>query len=440
MSGFACAVAAAREGISVILIERNGCLGGTGTCGGVNHLLGAKKYKPSTDKLSKSIAGLFDELESRLLSRNGACDPRKVNYSLNTHGWLAGLGEGLIFDVEIMKHEIELMCVETNVKLLYYTDVIDVVKDADEIKCVICHNKSGIFAVSGDYFADTTGDADIAYMSGCQFSVGDENGLMAPASLEMHVEGVDTKKLSEYIAENKTPRFREKIAELRSCGVWDFPYDIFISVQLVRDDVYMINTIRQVGINGLDGDSLTLGTIKGRDENFLLFEIMRKYFPGFENARIRNIAPVIGIRETRRIKGVSALTVDDLTSGKKFDDVIAYSGYGWDLPDPKSPSFQPMEKVKKSDYTPICYSCMVTAEVDNLIVAGRSISVERQVLGPIREMGPCIAMGQAAGVAASIAKNNKMAFRFIDVKDLRQKLKEHGAIADEDSIVEEIRK
>lgn len=134
-------------------------------------------------------------------------------------------------------------------------------------------------------------------------------------------------------------RFRDIIDDLKEKGKLNFPYEIFISVMLTEKDIFMINTIRQVGIDGTDIDSLTQGIIDGRKENFELFEIARNYFPGFKNARVREIAPIIGIRETRRIIGEYTLTVEDLISGKSFDDCIALSGYGWDMPDPKNPSY-----------------------------------------------------------------------------------------------------
>ena len=132
-------------------------------------------------------------------------------------------------------------------------------------------------------------------------------------------------------------------------------------------------------------------------------EIMKKNIPGFENVKLKAIAPLLGVRETRRIVNNTTLKTTDLVYGKQFDDIIGFSAYGWDLPDPQKPSFQPMEhkKIKrKSIFTPIPYSIMVPEPVLNLICPGRAVSVERDVLGPLRVSAPCMVMGEAAGIAA----------------------------------------
>ena len=219
----------------------------------------------------------------------------------------------------------------------------------------------------------------------------------------------------------------QMIKELKEKGIWKYPYEIFISVNLCDDDVFFINTIRQVGINGIRTKSLTKGTIDGRKENLELLEIMKKHFPGFENAKIRQIAPVIGIRETRRIRGEYTLTVQDLIDSVVFPDSIAVSSYGWDLPHPKYPSLQPSDNVKRrSPYTHIPYRCLLPLDVSNLIMTGRCISCEREVLGPIRVMGPCLAMGEAAGIAAKIAPKGN--FKKVNIAELQYKIQQYGGI------------
>ena len=122
-------------------------------------------------------------------------------------------------------------------------------------------------------------------------------------------------------------------------------------------------------------------------------------------------------------------------NGEVFEDVIALASYCFDLPDPKKPSHQPLEGERiKKNYTEIPYRCMIPKDINNLLVAGRSISVEREVLGPIRVMGPCIGMGQAAGIAASLAIDNKIAVKDIAVKKIKKKLIEIDCITDESQV------
>ena len=204
---------------------------------------------------------------------------------------------------------------------------------------------------------------------------------------------------------------------------------------MTKPGYHMINTIRQVGIDGTDGKSLTKGMIQGRRENKQLYDLLTEYFPGFENSNIANTADTIGIRETRRIIGDFVLSLKALMRGEVFEDVIALASYCFDLPDPKKPSLQPLEGERiKKNYTEIPYKCMLPDNINNLLVAGRSISVEREVLGPIRVMGPCIGMGQAAGMAASMAYDNKILINDVAIDKLKKNLSRIDCITDESQI------
>ncbi len=434
-SGFAAAYSAAGQGVKTLLIERNGCLGGTGTQGLVNHILGERLYQPD-NTYKTCIRGLFSKLEQRLLAADGGLDVDRIDLSLPPHGWYGGLGVGLIFDNEKMKLLLEEMLREAGVDILYYTDIIDVIREENHITGILVHNKSGLSVIRGGRFIDATGDGDVSVLAGCGYEKGDEEGGMAPASLEMHVENVDSEQLIAYMRETRDLRFRNLIGPLREKGVWPFPYEIFISVMLTQRDVFMINTIRQVGIDGTDADSLTAGTVGGRRESFDLLAVMKEHFPGFRNASIRQIAPVIGIRETRRITCEYTLSVQDLIDGVTFPDSIAVSGYGWDLPHPKKPSLQPLHGVgRKSEFTELPYRCLIPKGIDNLLVAGRCIGTERDVSGVMRVMGPCIAMGEAAGIAAALSLSACCSFRAVDPEALRREIRKHGGITDTSQII-----
>lgn len=428
-SGFAAAYAAAREGAKTILIERNAALGGVGTLGLVNHILGVRAFEDGV--LKACVAGVFAEVERRLLMTGGGVDVRGINFDLNPHGWKKSLGTGLVFDKEIMKTLLEQMLIEAGAELLYYTDVVDALREGDRLCGVVVHNKSGLGIMQGTCFVDATGDGDICALAGCDFEMGDAEGGLAAASLEMHVENVDSAALTSYMQDTGDVRFRAIIEALRDEGKWPFPYSIFISVRLVRDDVYMINTIRQVGVNGTDAVSLTDATVQGRQESLALLEIMRAYFPGFRRATVREIAPVIGIRETRRMRCAYTLSVQDVVEGRAFEDGIALSGYGWDMPNPKDPSLQPYHGVQRaSRFTQIPYRALLPLGRSNLIVVGRCIGVERETLGVVRVMGPCMAMGEAAGIAAKLACDGTHQFTDVNVQALRERIIARGGIVD----------
>jgi hypothetical protein len=245
-----------------------------------------------------------------------------------------------------------------------------------------------------------------------------------------HADGIDQEALSAYIHQHDAPRFRAEIQRWREAGDWPFPYDIFISVQLDRPGTMMINTSRLCDVDGTDPASITRAYQRGREETERLLAAMRKHVPGCRGARLRAVAPLLGVRETRRVRGDFVLSVDDLVSGRSFDDTIGFTAYGWDLPDPKRPSHQPMGAVSKPRFVPLPYRIMVPRPVANLLCAGRCVSVEREVLGPVRVMAPVMAMGEAAGLAAAQAVARDTALADIDAGALRAALRGQGAIVD----------
>jgi hypothetical protein len=410
----------------VLLVEGQGQLGGTGTSGLVSHWLGGR----ASDCQRWVVGGVFRSLVQEAAQREIALipvpDPKK---KYQPHGWYKGqLAAGIPFDPFAMATFLDQKMQQAGVDVLLLTQVVDVNVEGQKISHVVLFNKSGLSAVPARAVVDATGDADVAARSGCPFVKGDEEGLMTPVSVMFHVDQVDQDSLDAYIHEHNSPRFRKMILELREAGEWNFPYEIFISVQLTEKGTMMINT-PVIAVDGTDGASETDGMIRGRENVEQLFAVMRKHIPGFANARIKTVATSLGVRETRRIVGSYVLTVDDLREGKQFDDIIGYSAYNWDLADPKRPSYNPSHG-KKPEAAAIPYRIMVPAPIENLVCPGRAVSVERFVLGPLRVMAPCMAMGEAAGEAAVQVVRDGVAFAAVDVAQLRGQLKVNGAIID----------
>jgi hypothetical protein len=410
-------------------LEATGQLGGMATSGGVALLLGGR----TADNKRQCVGGIFSEITRELAARGGAVDPQSIpEEKYPPYGWYRSLATGVPFDPEALAALLDEKMLEAGVEVLLFTSFVDVLTKNGRITHVIIFNKSGLSAGPVKAVVDSTGDADVAARSGCEVVKGRaEDGLMTPASLIFFVDQVDQDALAGYIQAHNSPRLRDIIQRLREAGEWAFPYDIFISVQSVEKGTMMINTTRLCGVDGTDGGSLSRGMVAGRKEVRQLFALMRKHFPGFEKARIKWIAPMLGVRETRRIVGDFVYTVADVLAGRDFEDTIGFSGYGWDLPDPKRPSLQPMHENKvrmKRPYTPIPYRCMVPRPIENLVCPGRAICVDRDVLGPLRVMAPCFAMGEAAGLAAAQVVREGIAFKEMDMPRLRETLRRNGAI------------
>ena len=434
-AGCAAAIAARRSGLNVLLVEAQSRLGGTATSGGVSHWLGGRN-----DLGEWVVGGIFRELSLRAEKEGSAILPKHPEgKTYQPYAWLPWFIHGIVLDSDRVALMLDGVMDENGVEVLLGTRVVGVEVAGDRIGHVVLHAKGGFLRVPAKAVIDATGDADVAQMAGCPVLVGrDGDHLTTPASLTFHLSHVDHAALWAEIEKTKEPKFRPLIAELKRKGEWPFPYDIFISVKGVAEDEAMINTMRLTEIDALDAPSRSRGYVRGRQEAYRLLDVFRRHFPGFANAQMKSIAPMLGVRESRRLDGEFKLTVEDLRKGTSFPDTIGFSMYGWDLPDPKRPSVQPMvdetggrfvNKAKKQLVTPIPYRVMVPRKCSNLLCPGRAISVERDVLGPLRVMAPCMAMGEACGVAALQiahgAANDK-----IDVPSLLTTLRERGCIVD----------
>ncbi len=411
-----------------MVLEALGQLGGMGTSGLVSHWLGGRL--PDCERWA--VGGIFRKMANEAVERGFALLPEEPEHgSVSPHGWTGGmLAAGVPFDPYAMAAYLDERVSNAGIEVSFFSRAIGVRKEDNRISHVLVASPDGLAAVASRAVVDATGNAEMAWRAGCPTDKGrPRDGLMAPATLMFHVFNVDQQALSDYIQQNDATRFREKVKTLRAAGEWPFPYDIVISVQLTQPGTMMINTSRLTDVDGTDTQSLSQGMIRGRRETMQLLSLLRKHFPGFQQARIKAVAPAMGIRETRRIRGAFRLTVSDLNRGRRFSDTIGFSAYGWDLPDPKNPSVNPGHG-HHQEVVPIPYRTLLPQRVDNLICPGRVVSVEHAVLGPLRVQAPCMAMGEAAGQACGQIVQNNAAFHDIDIKKLRRQLIDQGAIVE----------
>jgi len=444
-SGIPAALAAARAGLRVLLVESQGQLGGVGVSAGVSHLLGGG----TPDNREWCVEGIFREIVEELAAQGGALHPCDITFpegrQYSPHGWTGAtstLTYGVPFNPLAMACLLDRKLLDAGVDVLLLTHLVDVTVDGDRIADVIVHHKSGLVAHAAKVVIDATGDADVAALSGCEYVLGRESdGLMTPATLIFHVDGVDTEALSNVIEQTGENRFLKYVDELRERGVWPFAESRFITVELDQPGTFMVNTLRRLDVDGTDGRSVSEALMASRQDVQTLFGIMREHFPGFADARIRMIAPNLGVRETRRIIGDFVYGLDDIVTGREFDDVIGFSGYSWDLPDPKDADVHTVGQNRggidwdalrraRRPITPIPYRILVPRPILNLLCPGRAVSVERFLLGPLRVQAPCYAMGETAGLAAAQAIERGVAMRDVDPEALRSSLRTAGARVD----------
>ncbi len=435
-SGCAAALSARREGLKTLIIEGMSQLGGMAVTGLVSQWLGGR-----TQEGEWVVRGLFKHIAEKAAEKGFALIPKlQEGEKYHPYGWYNWFIHGVPLDPFGVDLVLDEVMEDFGVEVLYSTYIVDVVTVNNLITHLILYNRSGLFAVSAKAVVDATGNADVAARSQCETVLGARNdGKVTAPSLIFHVYNVNEKALKEGVEKARDPKFRSLIQSLRKKGEWNFPFKIFVCTKLPNEGEFYINTNQMVGVDGTNGTAVSDAMIRGRKQIHQLLSLFSKYFPGFENARIKSIAPQLGVRETRRIIGSYMLTEEDLRTENIFPDCIGFSMYGWDLPDPLDPSKQPYadDKTgglqytrKKGLYTPLPFRIMIPRPVKNLICPGRAVSVEGQVLGPVRVMGPCMAMGEAAGMACRQVVDDQISFSEIDMEKLRNNLRKNDCIVD----------
>lgn len=428
-SGLIAAIAAAQEGAKVGLLESRSFVGGNMTIGlPVLGFLGQKG--------NQIIHGLPQKFIDNLKARDAASEHRPCPLHMGI----------TLVEPEMVKTVGLEMLTEAGVDVVFYTFVAGtVMNDAgDEIRGVITESKSGRSAILAKVVIDCTGDADVAYRAGVPTEKGNEHGGMQPPTLMFGLSNVDTEKLrtslseqsrtyltdfipAEYFGQNNqfiVVGLREIMDKARTERNLVIPNQRTIIITGLKKGEVWINMTRVIGTDGTDARSLTNGEIVGRQQIDDIVEYLIDYVPGFEEAYFTKTAPFLGIRETRRIVGRYVMNQQDVLGCRHFPDSIAVASYPIDIHRPED---QDCTLIWCGDCYDIPYRSLVPQKVENLLVAGRSISATHEAMGAIRVMATCMAMGEAAGRAAAIAVRDGIRPSEVNVHQLRRSLLENDA-------------
>jgi hypothetical protein len=414
-AGIAAALAAGRSGRSTILIERYGFLGGAGTAAGLSTFCGL--HAVVYGKHEQVIHGVADDILNRLSAMDGLNKP---------HLTVQNKIQAQAYDISAFKIAADELMAEANVTVLYHAYAAGItMASEDRIEALIVETKSGRLAIKGQIFIDGSGDGDIAAWSGVPYEVGDGAGNSLYPSTMFRINGVDPEKagraweliptlMEEAEAKGKMfPRKKPIVRPQRNPIEW-------------RANLTQIKNADGTAVSGIDARQLSYGEVEGRRQCWDVFEFIRKVTPGFEQAYIVEIAPQIGIRETRRIVGEYVLTEDDILGCRDFDDAIGVNGW-------------PVEAHIKGDvkfvftpsgsrgYNQIPYRVLLPKQIENLFVVGRCASMSHDGQSSARVSGPCFVMGQAAGTAADLALKDRVTPRQVNVRALQQRLEANGA-------------
>lgn len=398
-AGIAAAVAAARNGVDTILIERYGFLGGTMTAGLVNPFM---TFHAGGEQI---IKGVFQEIIDRLKDLDGYDEETKA------------------FDTEAMKLVADRMVKEAGVKLLLHTYITDVLVTREgAVRGVEVRNKSGRQVLLGKVTVDATGDGDVAVMAGAPYEKGRrEDGLTQPMTLNFRLGGVDVERMPPREEINRL------FEEAKAKGEISIPRENVLFFPTTRRGEIHFNTTRVVKADGTKAEDLTYAEIEGRRQMAELIEFLRRRVPGFENAYLLMSGVQIGVRETRRIIGEYILTGDDIVEARKFEDAIARGSYPIDIHSPTGEGTV-IKRLPLGESYDVPYRCLVPKKVDNLLVAGRCISSTHEAQAAIRVIPIVVAIGQAAGTTAALSVKHNVPPRELDVRLLQKTLRKQGAV------------
>ncbi len=414
-AGMGAALAAARRGMNTLVVEQFNCLGGVATAGGHAHI--STYMESGTGR--QIVGGIADEIADRVVAEGfGRREPN-----------------GIYFEVEGLKLVLEEMATEADLTPLYYTQFCDALVEDGDVQGVIVQNKGGRQAIRARRVIDCTGDGDVGAMASVPFEVGrpgDER--CQPMTLMFTIGGCDWERIEQWRTDYQMQEVWEEAQrkgdmepfQSQIMGFWWTP---------TRPDWVGVNFTHITGMDATRAEDLTYATIQGRRQAYHCIEVFRKYVPGMENCYMVSTPNTVGIRESRRLSGEYQLTADDVKAQREFDDNICYGAFFIDIhhidgPGMDETTWRPPAGFKYH----IPYRCLVPKGAENLLTAGRCISVTHVALGSTRVMVQCIGTGEAAGTAAALSIEEGVTPRALDVGKLQAALREAGAILSEEDI------
>jgi 2-polyprenyl-6-methoxyphenol hydroxylase-like FAD-dependent oxidoreductase len=407
-AGATAAIAAAQAGASVTLIERYGFLGGTSTQV-LDTFYGF--YTPGKEA-RKVVGGVPDQVVAEL-QKHGVMLIRPNTY---------GAGNGITYDPEILKMVWETLALQAGVKVLLHTFVVDALLKNDRVCGVVAVGKGGFVTLRAEVVIDASGDADVAARAGVPFEGPNEGGPVQSSTTTFKLINVDVDRAKQV----KKDELHQRMQAAIEAGDYHLPRKEG-SVHITPLAGVMATNMTRVGdVDATDPVQLTNAEIEGRRQALECFRFLRDKMPGYENAALGGLSTQIGVRESRRIFGEYRLTRSDVINARKFDDAIAQCGAP--IEEHHAGGDTRWEYLPDGETYDIPYRCLVPQKIDRLLVAGRCLSADHDAHASVRSMGQCMALGQAAGMAAALAAGKSIGPRDVPIGLLQDRLRSIGAV------------
>lgn len=403
-AGAVAAISAARCGVRVTLVEQMGSLGGAASNGLVTPMMSTHLPKPIIQ------SALSEEINRRL---------DKAGHGFTLHS------DSHWFDPEYIKLVLEEMAVEAGVSLRYYTIVSSVLVEEGAVRGIIIEDKAGRSAILAGCVVDCTGDGDVCVKAGVPYESGDEvTGRNQAISVRYMMGGVDIEAFREYLRK-LGGKLVDSPPTLSTALIWDCGWPVeplfrqaVEEGELTYEDGIYWQTMTVPGCpgylafncpeifdktDGADPAHLTHAQIAARQATYRQAAFYRKHFPGFGSAYVSSTAPLVGVRESRRIHGRYTLTAKDAQFCRKFEDWVARCNYPMDVHGKDMEEDLPVSAEDGLLYYEIPFGCLVAQGLEGLMMAGRCISAEFLAESSLRIQPIARTLGEAAGIGAAIS-------------------------------------
>lgn len=434
-AGYCAAVAAARAGARTLLLEASGVLGGAAV---QSLVLPIMTFHATPARAV--VAGIGEEVIRRVQDLGGS--PGHVPDPLGCAATITPV------DPEMLRMAVLEVVYGAGVEVRLHTQVVEVLCEGERVTGVIVEGKSGRAAVRAQVVVDATGDGDVAARAGAGFTHGRaRDGRTQPMTMMFRLGDVDGAAVrdairaapEDFVLSEAARRdlgalpvlgvagFFSRVRAAQEAGELGSFRDRVLYFELPAPGQVVVNMTRVTGVSGTRTEDLSRATREGLEQVHQVLAFLRRRVPGFGDARLLQTAAQVGVRETRHLAGRYTLTAEDVLEGRDFEDGVARGAFPIDIHSPDGKGLELRTMPSGTSYA-IPYRCMLPERLEHLLVSGRAIAATHEASGSARLSPTCMALGEAAGLAAALAVEAGIQPSRVDASGLRRRLVDVGAI------------
>ena len=422
-AGVAAAATAARHGRSALLLERYGFCGGAAVAGLSGTICGMYLASDSPrNRPEQSVFGFAETFRAAMEARNGITPPLRYGKTWTvTH------------DPLVWREVADDLLKAAGARVLFHSLVVGVIMADDAFRGVVVETKAGRAVVNAKLVIDASGDADVVYRAGLDYTLG-QDGVVQNPTMIFRLGNVDVGRFADYWGPDTicSAEVSRKLIEANGSGRYELPRAKIWIFPTPRPNELLVNATRLLAddgrpLNAADPVDLTEAELKGRRQVRDYWRFLKDHIPGCEASFVNDTGVQVGVRQTRSIVGAERLGNLDVTSRRKRADGIARSPWPIELHVGEKPKLEWLI----DDYYEIPFGALLPAKGENLIVAGRCLSAEHEALASARVTAQCFAYGHAAGLAAATSIRRQCSVRTIAGAELRALLNADGARLDD---------